>query len=287
MAYIESTYTISWGTLACIRTERTKSAVPLLAFHGWLDNAASFIPLMSELPELDWRAFDLAGHGRSDSRPGGNMRHLLSYVQDAWEVMQQMPTTSVDLIGHSLGTGIAAMIAATWPERVRKLILIDGMGPFSIEPQQLVTNYRMSFKSLKDYNNGKIPRPRSFNSLDEATDYLLKRRKWPIQRAAAQLLTERHLQQTPEGLTFRYDPQLKLASALPFSHQQVNHIYAQIQAPTLLLRFSEGPMRLDYIPWQERIDALEKLKLVDFDGGHHLHMEAAELVSRQIAKFIT
>ncbi|MGH8605107.1 MAG: alpha/beta fold hydrolase, partial [Gammaproteobacteria bacterium] len=48
---------------------------PLIALHGWLDNAASFDPLASYLDEFDLVALDLAGHGLSDHRPKGVHYH--------------------------------------------------------------------------------------------------------------------------------------------------------------------------------------------------------------------
>ena len=47
----------------------TRGGLPVLALHGWLDNAASFVPLAAQLPELDWALADLPGHGLSDHLP--------------------------------------------------------------------------------------------------------------------------------------------------------------------------------------------------------------------------
>lgn len=58
------------------------AGLPVLALHGWLDNAASFARLAPLLP--DWRivALDLAGHGHSKHRPAGCRYHLMDYVFD-------------------------------------------------------------------------------------------------------------------------------------------------------------------------------------------------------------
>ncbi|EXJ09220.1 alpha/beta fold hydrolase [Nitrincola nitratireducens] len=42
---------------------------PVLALHGWLDNAASFRALARHLPQVNLIAVDLAGHGFSEHRP--------------------------------------------------------------------------------------------------------------------------------------------------------------------------------------------------------------------------
>ena len=200
-------YQISWGQIATIETGSDAEHPPLLAFHGWLDNAASFVPLMEVLPEYHWIATDLAGHGRSDTRPGGNVRHFLSYVQDTWELMDILGHEKYHLVGHSLGSGIASIIAATWPERIEKLVLIDGMGPFSNKEEDLVSTLIRSFDDLKAHLRypEKSRNNVAFTNLDDAAEYLLKRRKWPIDRKSAKLLAERQLIQRgkPTNLELR------------------------------------------------------------------------------------
>ena len=55
---------IGLGRIAGLRFGR-QGAIPVLALHGWLDNAASFVPLARHLAGLDLVAVDLPGHGRS------------------------------------------------------------------------------------------------------------------------------------------------------------------------------------------------------------------------------
>ena len=287
--YLENnSYQISWGKIATIEAAAETAEPPLITFHGWLDNAASFIPLMNELPEFYWISTDLAGHGHSDKRPGGNVRHFLSYVQDTWELMDILGYEKYNLVGHSLGSGIASIIAATWPHRINKMVLIDGMGPFSNEEHDLVNTLAQSFDDLKKHLRSPVNTRTdiSFENLEDATEYLLKRRRWPIAKSSATLLAERQLMSHEDRLVWNYDELLKLTSALPFNHRQVNEIYSKIEAPTLLTRFSSGPMHLAHIPWQERIDAMKSLSIVDVPGDHHLHMDDAGAIAPLIRNFL-
>ena len=67
------------GTLTGLRWG-SASDLPVLALHGWLDNASSFAPLASHLSGFQLLALDLPGHGHSQHRPPGMRYHLLDYV---------------------------------------------------------------------------------------------------------------------------------------------------------------------------------------------------------------
>ena len=163
------------------------------------------------------------------------------------------------------------------------------MGPFSNSEQDLVDTLARSFADLKRHSLATAAPRRdvSFDNLEEATEHLLKRRRWPLAKSSARLLAERQLVQRGDKLVWNYDEFLKLTSALPFNHQQVNEIYAKIEAPTLVTRFSNGPMHLTHIPWQERIDALKTLTIVDIEGDHHLHMDNPETIAPFVRDFIS
>jgi len=292
---VENNYRLSWGQLATLETPGLPSAPVLVALHGWLDNAASFIPLMESLPEYKWIAVDLAGHGHSNSRPGGNLRHLLSYMQDLWELIALLGHEQINLVGHSLGTGIAGVIAATQPSQVNKLVLIDGMGPFSIDPEQLISTMSDGFSDHQSYTVRKELSGGFFSNSDQAIEHLCKRRNWPpsdstdsaeSSHRAIELIAQRQLKQVGDQFQWAYDQQLKIKSALPFNHEQANAIYENVMAQTLIFRFSEGPMHDTKIPWQQRLDALKQKELIDLEGNHHLHMFAPEQLEAKIRDFI-
>ncbi len=107
------------------------SKPPLLALHGWMDNAASFVPLASLLDQFYVVAVDLPGHGKSDFRPNGASYFHADYALDAAHIVAALKFDSFVLLGHSMGGGVATLLAAAIPKSVRHLILIDGLGPYS------------------------------------------------------------------------------------------------------------------------------------------------------------
>ena len=129
MITVERTIEISGLALAA-RVHGPEDGLPVLALHGWLDNAATFDRLAPLLPDLRIVAIDLAGHGRSQHRVGAPY-HFIDYVADAGAVADALGWQQFSLLGHSLGAGVAALLAGTWPERVRRLALLEGLGPMT------------------------------------------------------------------------------------------------------------------------------------------------------------
>src|SRR5690625_2156424 len=83
--------------------------VPVLAIHGWLDNACSFVPLGSLLSGMDVVAIDLPGHGLSAPRPDGTRYHIDDYVFDLIAIMDDLGWEQACLLGHSLGGAVCTL----------------------------------------------------------------------------------------------------------------------------------------------------------------------------------
>lgn len=102
----------------------------ILAMHGWLDNSNSFSLLA---PQLADRGFDIvatehAGHGHSSHAPFGAVLSYSTYTEHAVAIMKELEWDSCLVLGHSMGAGVATSLAAAFPEKVEKLVLIEGLG---------------------------------------------------------------------------------------------------------------------------------------------------------------
>ncbi|WP_017122874.1 alpha/beta fold hydrolase, partial [Xanthomonas vasicola] len=102
----------------------------MMALHGWLDNAASFVPLSAHLhaQELDLVLLDLPGHGHSGWLPIGAEYTLSTTLQQLLQAADALGWERFTLLGHSLGGGVASLLAAAAPERVEALIAIEALG---------------------------------------------------------------------------------------------------------------------------------------------------------------
>ncbi|WP_031759589.1 alpha/beta fold hydrolase, partial [Pseudomonas aeruginosa] len=114
---------------------------PVIALHGWLDNAMSFSRLAPKLAGLRIVALDFAGHGHSAHRAEGASYLLWDYALDVLMVAEQLGWERFSLLGHSMGAIVSVLLAGALPERIERLALIDGLIPYTGEadkaPQKL------------------------------------------------------------------------------------------------------------------------------------------------------
>ena len=85
-------------------------------------------------------ALDLIGHGFSD-------RPKIAYTPETYihffrDFMTAIGIEKATLIGNSMGGGLAWSVAALFPERVKRLVLIDCIPPDVLESGQRMTNFR-------------------------------------------------------------------------------------------------------------------------------------------------
>ncbi len=253
--------------------------LPVLALHGWLDNAASFDRLAPLLPGLRLVALDLPGHGLSDHRPPGIHYHFVDFVADVAAAADALGWDTFSLLGHSMGAGIASLLAGTLPERVVRLALIEGLGPLSARPAD---NPPALAKAVAQMNQLQDKRLRVFASLEEAG--AARQAASDFSLAAAALLTARSLKPTAGGLTWRSDPRLLFKSLLYLTEEQVLAFLTRITAPTVLIGGESG-LLVSRPLMRQRYAQVSRLEVKFLPGGHHLHLEDPEPVARILNDF--
>ena len=97
----------------------------MLCLHGWLDNVASFYPLLPYLPDTyKIIAIEWPGHGHSDHRGKDAHYHFIDWVYDLLKLFESQKWKSVDIVAHSMGGMVASAFAAAFPEKVKSLTLV-------------------------------------------------------------------------------------------------------------------------------------------------------------------
>jgi pimeloyl-ACP methyl ester carboxylesterase len=268
-----------YGGLRLAALEWPGEGLPILALHGWLDNAASFIPLSTYLQGHHLLALELPGHGHSDHLPPAAHYHLADNLHVLAAVADEMGWQRFVLLGHSMGAAIACLAAAAMPQRVIGLSLIDGLGPIAFQPSQEVQRLRELFEQ----GNGQRNR-RPFKDIDTAVRVWQLHSRFPITIETAEMIVKRGLRKDDKGYHWRYDERLTQPSTHYYSDEQVKGILTTIESPGMLLSGDAGALS-EWQGFNDRKMAFSGLQHRVLPGGHHLHMESPELVAEHLNDF--
>lgn len=277
-------FDLAWGRLAALRNHGRGPRV--LALHGWLDNAASFLPMAPYLRDFDLVALDLPGHGRSAHLPAGAEYAFGVNIAAVLDVADALGWDHFHLLGHSMGAGIASLIAAACPERIGRLAVIEMLGALAEPPTQAAARLREAVAAQRT-SAGK--RLRVFPDIDTAVRARLHASRVPgsgLDAELLRLLVERGVRAVPGGFAWSSDPRLMLPSPMRHTREQVDDIIAAITCPTLAV-FAEPAQ--PYLPDDERrrrVSLLPQGRLLVLPGGHHLHMQQPDAVAGAIHEFL-
>jgi pimeloyl-ACP methyl ester carboxylesterase len=252
----------------------------VLCLHGWLDNAASFIPLAAELGDFDLVALDFAGHGYSVHRPTGSRYYFHDYLWDVEAALDALDWHDCALMGHSLGGAVAGFYTAGSPQRINRLVLLDGLGPPSMDPTKTVEKLRRSMASTRKPESTL----RRYQSIDEAER--ARQKATPMSDSAVRLLVERALGVEDDHFRWRTDPRLNWHSPLLMTEGQVLNLLAGIEAPALSIMAIPLARWIDPQQAERRKDALPRVQHHTIEGHHHFHMEQPADFAPMIRAFL-
>lgn len=172
---------------------------PVIALHGWLDNAATFSRLAPRLRGLRIVALDLPGHGHSEHRPAGAAYNIWEYAHDVLQVAEQFGWQRFSLLGHSMGAIVSVLLAGALPQRIERLALIDGVIPYTGEADSAPKKLGAALEALLAVDDKRKPVYANFVQAVEAR----MKGVGAVSREAAELLAQRGLMPVPGGYTWR------------------------------------------------------------------------------------
>lgn len=253
----------------------------VLALHGWLDNAASFLPLAAELPQYDWVALDFAGHGHSAHRAPRDWYAFLDHLDDVAAVLDELGWERCTLVGHSMGGAVASVFAAAWPARVERLVMIESAGPVARRTGTPLEQLRLGLSERAAHDPA---RRRIFP--DARGAILARRQAGGLSEPVARLLMERNLAPDARGVALRIDPRLRINSPARFEESTVQAWLAGIACPTLAIAADPPFPGFDAQVRAERLACIADAHVVVLPGNHHLHMEDPVPVAEVIRAFL-
>lgn len=269
---------------------------PVIALHGWQDNAGSFdnlCPLL--IPEIPIFCIDLPGHGFSSPYPNGMQYYLFwDGIALIRRIVRQHDWKNIILMGHSLGGAIAFMYASCFPNDISKLISIDMAGPTVRDYKKNVALIGSSIDKFLDYENlpeNKIP----CYSYNEMIDLVVKAYQGSVNEEGVKILMKRGMSAVSSDLNktgyhFSRDLRLKVSSLAMFSLEQVLTFAERIECKVLNIRGDPGMDFENPEIYEKVIECMrKKAELVIYkkiSGTHHLHLITPQSIQKDINDFL-
>lgn len=270
------------GLELCAKRWGTQGGHPVLALHGWLDNAASFDLLAPLLPSCDFVSLDCAGHGRSGRRGHLGAYNIWQDVGEVFAVADQLGWDSFSLIGHSRGAMISFLAAGTFPSRITHLVLLEGGMPRIAPAAQAPELLAEAIRTIK----AAVKRPQQYYATFAAAVTARANGIFPLAERDAEILACHGVLETERGFSWSYDPKLLAGSEVRFSVEQVLAFRDRITASTLIVLAENGLLSQEAEGYAA-LSARTEWQVARLPGGHHHHMHeqapaVAGLVDRHI-----
>ncbi len=279
--------TMSLRGIACGSKEKKDNIV--LCLHGWLDNAASFLPLMpyfqKNLVGKYIIAIDWPGHGNSSHKSIDAHYHFIDWVYDLLQLFELNQWQKVDIVAHSMGGMVASAFAAAFPEKVKSITLLDSIGFISTEAEQTTTQLRDGM--LSRFKNNARQLSQQSKKYHSNAESAIKARVAvsDLKYEQAKVLVARGLLQEEKGFSWRTDSRLRNISPYRLTLKQAEQFTRDIKCPVQLIYASKSTDKLNtalsvYSP------LFKHFTRIKLEGGHHVHMEKPEKVADLVKHFL-
>ncbi len=264
----------------------TSSSPCIVLLHGWMDVSASF-QFMVDAFQKDWRvlALDWRGFGLS-STPQYDNYWFPDYLADLDMVLDALKLEKVNLVGHSMGGNVAMLYSGVRPERIARLVNLEGAGMPQSHPNQAASRYR---RFIDDVKTGARLKP--YGSLVEVAARLMKNNA-RLTEDKARFLAEHWAKENSVGQwELRADAAHKLSTPILYRVEEVLSLWRRISAPTLMVLAGERDDWHQFIAspaYRRRLLAIPTLQLVEVpEVGHMLHHDQPAVIASMIEAFLT
>ncbi|RYD41444.1 MAG: alpha/beta hydrolase [Verrucomicrobiaceae bacterium] len=262
-------------------------APPLILQHGGRDHCRSWDWVAEELRH-DWHVIcpDLRGHGDSAWSPEGQYG-TVSYVYDFAQLIHTLDLEEVTIIAHSLGGNIATRYAGLYPDKVRKFVNIEGLGPSPDVKSQMPS--QGSPERLRNWIEDKRKAagrsPKRYPTL-EAAYARMKEENAFLSDDQARHLTIHGANRNEDGTwSWKFDNYLNVWSSIDMPPEELEKLWRAISCPILMLW---GLKSFASSPGQDgRMDYFQNATLIEYpDAGHWLHHDQLGRFLADVKAFI-
>ncbi|SEA43314.1 alpha/beta fold hydrolase [Variovorax sp. YR216] len=269
---------------------------PLMLLHGWMDVAASWQFVVDAMKEERWVvAPDFRGFGLTD---GGKVDNywMPDYLADLdWLLDRYAGDRPVDLVGHSMGGNVAMQYSGVRPQRIRRLVNLEGFGMPVLKPEQAPERYGKWIDEIKRLHRGEMDLAR-YPAVDGVARRLMKTNPRLSQDKADWLAAHWSVARPHADGGDRWeilgDPAHKIINAHIFRVDEMLALYASITAPVLAVEASDDSLsqwwkgRYSLDEYHERLKKVPDVRIARVeDAGHMLHHDQPARVASLIEEF--
>jgi pimeloyl-ACP methyl ester carboxylesterase len=276
----------TWGQPAPDKT-------PLVMVHGWMDVAASYQFVVDALRQdhyviaPDWR-----GYGKTTGAPTDNY-WFPDYLADLDFLLDHYaPNQPVNLVGHSMGGNVVMFYGGVRPERVRRLVNLEGFGMPATKPSHAPGRYASWMDELKKLHRGEMDL-KAYDSADGVARRLMKTNPRLGQDKADWLARHWAAENADGQWAIQGDPAHKLTNAQLFRVEEVIALYQGLTMPVLAVEASDNSLdmwwrgKYTLAEYHERLKAVPNVEIARIDdAGHMMHHDQPDVLAALIERFI-
>lgn len=269
---------------------------PLVLVHGWMDVAASYQFMVDALTDAfaagrtiiapDWRGFGLT-NGAADNYWLPDYLADLDFLLDHYVKDQK-----IDLVGHSMGGNVAMVYAGVRPERIRRLVNLEGFGLESSKPAQAPTRYAKWIDQLKSLHKGEMDL-KPYGDVSGVAKRLMKTNPRLSEDKANWLAAHWAKQNAAGQWLILGEPGHKVVSANIYQVEEALEMYKRITAPVLAVEASDDSLekwnqgRYTLADYHERLKLISDVRVARMENaGHMLHHDQPEALAALIEDFL-
>jgi pimeloyl-ACP methyl ester carboxylesterase len=263
-----------------------RSAPLLVLVHGGRDHSRSWDWTARALRH-DWHvvAPDLRGHGDSAWSPEGNYS-FSAYLYDLAQLLHQLGDGPATIVAHSLGATIALRYAGIYPQRVRRLVAIEGNT--LLAPSLLERNSRPAAErwrdAIEDRRQMSARKPRRYPTIQAAIERMRAENPDLSDEQITHLTIHAVSRDEDDGFSWKFDPYVRQGWPVDIAAADLEALWRRIECPVLLpwgLKSWVGDPEQNGFAGMFR-DA----RSVAFDAGHWLHHDRFDQFMAELRDFL-